>query len=148
MIGIVIVSHGALAEGMLDTCRLFFPDGLPQVKALGLMQEDSAEEFERRIEEAVQEADTGEGVLVMCDLLGGTPANCSRRIMLRQNREEIQFVAGFNLAMLLEALGSRFSAEHIREIDISELLLAGNQGIVSLNQQMAQKNTEEEDFFD
>ena len=138
-----------MAEGVLDTCGLFFPDGLPQTKALGLGQDDSAEEFEEKIEQAIKEVDTGNGVLVLCDLLGGTPANCSRRIAMRLEREDVQFVAGFNLAVVLDALGARFTAEHISEIDISQLIETGNQGIVSLNQQLAQENINtEEDFFD
>lgn len=147
MIGLILISHGTMAEGVLDTCRLFFPDGIPQAEALGLEQEDSAEEFEKKIQNAVEKADSGNGVLVLCDLLGGTPANCCRRIAMKTEGKEIQFIAGFNLAVVLEVLGARYTAQNIQELDISQLLETGHQGMVSLNQQLEETEENTEDSF-
>lgn len=148
MVGLVLASHGEMAKGVLDTCALFFPYGISQVKALGLKQEDSVEEFEQRLLDAIREVDTGDGVLVLCDLLGGTPANCSRRIAMRTMDETIQFIAGFNLPMVLEILGARFGAERISQMETERFLEAGTQGIVSLNRQLEREDGgTEDDFF-
>ncbi|MBR6958308.1 MAG: PTS mannose transporter subunit IIA, partial [Erysipelotrichaceae bacterium] len=69
------MSHGRMAEGMLDSSKLFFGDDIPQIKALCLMASDNPEEFDEKIRAAVEEIDDGQGVIAMCDLLGGTPCN-------------------------------------------------------------------------
>ena len=64
MKGILLISHGPLAEGMLKTAEIFFGENIPQMKAVVLNTQDDPEDFRGRLQEAVKEVDTGEGVLV------------------------------------------------------------------------------------
>ncbi|MGI6509021.1 MAG: PTS sugar transporter subunit IIA [Erysipelotrichaceae bacterium] len=134
MIGILLMSHGKMAEGMLDASKLFFGDDVPNIKALTLKPEDNPEEFDVRIKEAVAEIDDGSGVIAMVDMLGGTPSNRSMFVL----NDRMQVITGMNLTMLLELLGRRLSAEDIDEIDIDGLMEIGRTGIVSLNKLMAE----------
>ncbi len=134
MIGILLMSHGKMAEGMLDSSKLFFGEDIPQVKALCLEPSDNPEDFDERIREAVAEIDDGAGVIAMCDLLGGTPCNRSAFVL----NDRLQVITGMNFTMLLELLGKRLAAEDINDIDINELMETGKQGIVSLNEYFKQ----------
>ena len=74
------MSHGKLAEGMLDSCKLMFGDELSQVYAITLNALDDPEEFKKLIFGCATLLDDGQGVLAFCDLFGGTPSNQSMRI--------------------------------------------------------------------
>ncbi|HPW53292.1 MAG TPA: PTS sugar transporter subunit IIA [Erysipelotrichaceae bacterium] len=132
MIGVLLMSHGRMAEGMLDACKLFFGDDVPNIKALSLLPQDNPEEFDERIREAVAEIDDGSGVVAMVDLLGGTPSNRSMFVL----NDRLQVITGMNLTILLELMGRRLSAEDISEINIDELVQTGQNGIMSLNKLM------------
>lgn len=129
MIGIVLLSHGKLAEGMLDSCRLFFGDDLPQITYRCLDSSISPEQFDTEIDHAVNEVDDGCGCLVLCDLFGGTPSN---RCVYKFNART-QIISGFNFAVLLEFLGIRDTLEDISQLDVHSLIETGKSGIVSLN---------------
>lgn len=130
MVGILLMSHGKMAEGMLDSSKLFFGDDIPQVKALCLMASDNPEDFDERIKEALAEIDDGQGVIAMCDLLGGTP--CNRSAMVLNDR--VQVITGMNFSILLELLGKRMTVNDISELNIGELVQVGKDGIISLNE--------------
>lgn len=130
MVGILLMSHGRMAEGMLDSSKLFFGDDIPQIKALCLMASDNPEEFDEKIRAAVEEIDDGQGVIAMCDLLGGTPCNRSALVL----NDRLQVITGMNFSILLELLGRRMSVNDISEIDIPELIQVGKDGIISLNE--------------
>lgn len=105
MISILIVSHGKLAEGMLDAMSMITG---PQenVASLGLQESDSPEELMDRIKESINQMDHSEGVLIMVDLYGATPFNSSWRFYM-ENDIEIEIITGFNLPMLVEIVINR-----------------------------------------
>ena len=146
MIGILLMSHGRMAEGMLDSSTLFFGDDIPQLKALCLMPGDNPEDFDERIKSAIAEIDDGSGVIGMCDMLGGTPSN--RSVLCMNDR--FQVITGMNFTMLLELLGRRMSADDLNDIDINELMEIGRTGIVNLNSYSLQfaSDDDEDDMFE
>ena len=95
------------------------------LKGLGFGEE----EFDKKIQLAISEVDSGDGVLILCDLLGCTP--CNRCAYLLNNR--IQVIAGVNLSILLEFLATRDSLKDISELDVEALIFVGTNGLVSLN---------------
>ena len=125
MQGIVIISHGGMAEGMLDSAKMFFGE-LEQVTACSLQPADSPEEFDVRLEAAIAQVNSGEGVIVLADLLGGPAALRSGGAA----SDDVQIITGMNLTMFLELLGLRLGGE----VQVQSLIEAGQNGIVSLNQ--------------
>lgn len=129
MIGIVLISHGKMADGMLDSCKLFFGEEISQILSVCLLPENSPEDFDKKIELAISKVDSGDGVLILCDLLGGTPCNRCAYIL----NDRIQVIAGVNLSILLEFLATRDSLKDISELDVETLIFVGANGVVSLN---------------
>ena len=123
MKGILLISHGPLAEGMLKTAEIFFGENIPQMKAVVLNTQDDPEDFRTRLQEAVKEVDTGEGVLVFADLLGGTPCNQSAFVL----NEQVTVLTGMNLPMVMECLGMRMGGE----ISMETLEETARNGIVN-----------------
>ena len=128
MKGIVITSHGPMAQGILETSKLFFGEQ-PQIKACCLSAEDNPDDFVNVLKDAVKEVDTGDGVIVFCDMLFGSPCNCMARIIAEDmESDKVQVITGVNLAMILQIL----SVREANDVDVAELLKAGNAGIAAL----------------
>ena len=130
MKGIIIASHGNMADGILNTSKLFFGEQ-PQIKALCLQPNDNPEAFIDVLKEGIKEVDTGDGVIVFCDMLFGSPCNCMTRILAEDfENPKLDVICGVNLPMILQILAVRENSE----CSIKELLDAGNQGIVDLRE--------------
>ncbi len=94
-----MVSHGDMAEGMIDAARMIVGE-MEGVATVSLKESDAVEDLLSRIETAVDEVDQGEGVLILVDAFGASPFNASARLAM--NRKDVEVVSGMNLPMLLE----------------------------------------------
>ena len=141
MIGVLVLSHGELANGMLDSIKLFFGDDIPQLKAECLHADDSINDFDIRIKDAVNELDDGHGVVILCDIFGGTPNNRCTLIL----NERIKVISGINFSLLMELLGSRLSIEDISELNINELIEVSKNGMVYLNDALTKAMKSQDD---
>jgi len=135
MLGIVLISHGQMADGMIDSARMFFGEtGMTQVVSVSLFPEESPEMFDVKLTAAIEEADSGDGVVILADLLGGTP--CNRAVY--KCVEGIQVITGMNLPLFVELLGLRMGGN---DVDIKSLISTASNGIVSLNQLLEDNNS-------
>ena len=106
MIGLVLVSHGKLAEGLIDAMQMITGEQ-KAVRAIGLLETEDVEGLMDKILQAVNEVDSGEGVLIMVDLFGASPFNASARLALTFPDRLLEVVTGVNLAMLVELVVQR-----------------------------------------
>lgn len=113
MISILVAAHGGLAQSLVDTVRIFVGD-TPQLEAVDLAPEAGPDSFIDDLRERAEQMDDGDGVLVLADLFGGTPANSAWRLMSEQTKWAV--VAGVNLTMLLEATMNRERAKDSHEL--------------------------------
>ncbi len=99
MVGLVVASHGRLAEELIATARQIVGE-LTQVASCSVDTSASPEDIRLQLRNAVKQVDTGDGVIVFADLIGGSP--CTQSLSLcRVNRMEV--LTGVNLPMLLKA---------------------------------------------
>ena len=137
MKGIVQISHGDVAKGMAQASTMFFGDPIDQLTYCGLQPDDGPDEFGKRIGEAIAKVDTGEGVLVLTDLFGGTPSNQA----IQHLGDGVDLIAGMNFPLLLELLGARLAGE----VDVDTLLERGRSGIVDIKAALAKMMDEDDD---
>ncbi len=98
MIGLVLVTHGALAdEFKLALEHVVGPQ--EQCETIAIGPEDNAEIRREDILAAIDRADSGDGVIILTDMFGGTPSNLAISVM--QNRN-VEVIAGVNLPMLVK----------------------------------------------
>jgi mannose PTS system EIIA component len=105
LISIIVVSHGAFAEGLVDAMQMI-TGPQEQVAALGLKESEAPEDLIDRIRETADALDDGSGVLIMVDLYGASPFNSSSRLFMEGGRQ-IEVVTGVNLPMLVEIVLGR-----------------------------------------
>ncbi len=107
MIGLVIVTHGRIAQELLATAQSILGPS-KQVYAVGIERSQGPDDIRLQIAEAISAARGDGGCLVLTDLFGGTPTNlCSSFIC----SGKVEIVSGVNLPMVIKCLGLRASAE-------------------------------------
>lgn len=101
MVSILIIGHGNFATGTLSATRLVA--GAPKnVYALDFSEGMSLEELKEKMKAALMSIDTRE-ILVMADLVGGTPFRTAVELKMNLPEKEIRIVAGVNMPALMEA---------------------------------------------
>lgn len=103
MIGIVIVAHGGLAQEYLAAVE-HVVGKQPGMKSIAIGPEDDRAVKQAEICNAADEVDTGQGVVIVTDMFGGSPSNLSLRACSPENR---RIVYGANLPMLIKLAKSR-----------------------------------------
>lgn len=129
MVGIIVMTHGTLSEGIVDAAELI-TGPVTQVETLSLRREDNVNDLNAAFLAALDRVDTGDGVLVLADLLGGSPCNVAS-MNLRERSYRV--LSGVNLPMFIEALSSRDSAGSAEELQAA-CREAGAQGVKNINQ--------------
>lgn len=110
MVGLVVASHGRLADELVATAEQIVGK-LPAVATCNIEPGSSVEDLRAKMRQAVAAVDQGEGVIVMADLFGGTP--CKESLMMCSERcqaGKIEVLAGVNLPMILKANSLRGEA--------------------------------------
>ena len=134
MVGIVVVSHGLMAEGMLDAARMIVGEQ-ERLVSVTLREADGIESLTERVAAAVEQVDAGDGVLVLVDVFGASPFNASARVAMQRSKVEV--LTGMSLPMLLEL------AVQCEGQDLSALTQvardAGTSGIRTLSETLAKK---------
>ena len=99
MIGVIVVSHGALATELLRATEHVVGEPLAQAEAVAIGPDDDPAERRRDIFAAVERVDSGEGVIVLTDMFGGTPSNIALSFL---DEHRVEVVTGVNLPMLIK----------------------------------------------
>jgi len=103
MIGLVLVTHGGLAREFLAAMEhIVGPQ--EQVGVISIGPDDDMDQRRADILTAVEDVETGSGVILLTDMFGGTPSNLA--ISLLDNKK-VEVVAGLNLPMLIKLASVR-----------------------------------------
>ncbi|MCX8144720.1 MAG: PTS fructose transporter subunit IIA [Azovibrio sp.] len=104
MIGILLVTHGTLGEALLQNVCHVLNKRPPLLMQLGVAAQDDPLDILPLARRMVEQVDAGEGVLIMTDIYGATPANVVLKLL---EPGRIEAVTGVSLPMLLRALTYR-----------------------------------------
>jgi len=98
MTNAILISHGPLAESLLDTAKLI-AGTIEGVSALSVGAGMGIDDIREMLSTEIDTMDSGDGVIVFTDMLGGTPTNVALTLMSEKN---IEVVAGVNLPLLMK----------------------------------------------
>lgn len=131
MMKLLLVSHGSLAQAMLESAEMICG---PQedIQALGLFPGDSPDALKESIKETLDQWN-GQDILVLTDIRSGTPFNTVASLM---QSYPFRHISGVNLALLIEALMDRddMCADEVA----NELMAVCSQTILDVNRLMEQ----------
>lgn len=106
MVGLVVATHGQLAEELLRTAAGIVGP-LERCQAISIGADVSMEDARARLGEAIRLVDDGQGVLVLTDMFGGTPANLALTFL----DDKLEVITGVNLPMILRLATSRAASD-------------------------------------
>ncbi len=111
MVGILIVSHGRLADALISSVQSLV-GSLEKIRGVSIWSKDREEEVKDRIQKKMTEVDDGDGVVILTDILGGTPTNLSLSFL---ENKKVEVVTGVNMPMLL-TLSSYREGRSLKEV--------------------------------
>lgn len=123
---ILLITHDGIGAALLDTAG-YMLGALPEgVEALAVDSDAATEELDREAGDMLRRLDRGDGVLILTDLVGSTPANLADRLAAGSR---VQVVAGLNLPMLVKVI----NYGHLPPDELAaKALEGGRDGILSI----------------
>jgi PTS system ascorbate-specific IIA component len=124
MVGILIISHGSLGDSLVHCANHVMGYKAPHLLDLRINTQDSPDVAEERARTLIEQLDSGDGVLMLCDICGATPCNIATRLVVPG---KVECVAGVNLPMLVRVLTYRNAPLPV----VTEKALDGGRGGVT-----------------
>src|ERR1700735_3661984 len=125
MIGMILVTHGRLAEELRSAMEHVV--GVQRgVATICINADDDVEQRRLEIRQRIEELDSGDGVVIITDMFGGTPSNLAISMMDRPN---VDVIAGANLPMLVKLAKIRSRQTLVETVGCAEA--AGRKYIAS-----------------
>lgn len=112
MIGILLVTHGRLAEELRAAALTIQPEIAPIV-AVALEWSEIGDDARERIAAGLAEADRGDGAVILTDMFGGTPTNLTLSFL---KKDRVEIVTGVNLPMVLKCASLQASGKPVGEV--------------------------------
>jgi PTS system mannose-specific IIA component len=127
VIGVLLISHGAIGETLLASAEAILGKKQAQVGTLGVSRSDDPDKVLARARGLAAQLDSGAGLLVLTDMFGATPCNVAARL-LADGR--IEGVSGVSLPMLVRVLSGRNGS---LPAAVQRALSGGAEGVVHMN---------------
>ncbi len=96
--GVVVVTHGQLAVELVNAAEMIVGE-IPHFTAVSIGWHDDVDHARAAIAEAVQQSQGSDGVLILTDMFGGTPANLGMTFL---ESDSVEVITGVNLPMLIK----------------------------------------------
>ncbi len=103
MTGLVVVAHFNLGREMVAATELIMGKQ-EQFVAVDIFPDDQVEKIKEKVVAAIKNTNTGDGVIILTDMFGGTPSNISLSFL---EEDKVEVVAGVNLPMLIKLVSYR-----------------------------------------
>ncbi|GAB1410811.1 PTS sugar transporter subunit IIA [Desulfovibrionales bacterium] len=132
MIGVIVITHGQFGQYLLEAAQIILG---PQEQHAHIAIEGSTDvaELIAQLKTTVQRLDSGNGVVILTDMFGGTPSNISLSLL---QTDKVDVLTGVNLPMLLRIFGMR--ATSLPQL-VEEAKKAAIQGIVAAGEVLSRK---------
>ncbi len=128
MIGIVVVAHGQFARELLLTTE-FIVGKKPYIASVMTDPKQPVTVLREKVSNAIKKVDSGDGILILTDMFGGTPSNISLSFL---DEGKIEVLAGVNLPMLIKLASMDTNmpikglANMIKDYGRKNIILAGD----------------------
>ena len=114
MVGVLVATHGRLADEFLNSAAMLVGEG-EQLESVCVLPGQSPDDFRDQVEEKLARLDSGEGVVALVDITGGTPNNTIYRVKMEKNLN-VRIVTGVNLPMVMFSVLDRFDGMTMDEL--------------------------------
>lgn len=99
MFGILVVTHGNLADELVKAARMIIGEDFNGIEAISIGWNDEVGMARKAILQGIEKVSEGYGVLILTDMFGGTPTNLSLSFL---EADKVEIITGVNLPMLIK----------------------------------------------
>lgn len=131
MVGIIAISHGSYAEALINSVEMIYGKQ-EKIRTICLERDKSIESLKEKIDRTIKELNVEE-ILIIVDLLGGTPYNAACLFM---DRENVNVITGMNMPMILEIIP--YMVEDLGKIS-SLAEQSGQSGVINIRERYNNK---------
>ncbi|MFQ0992227.1 PTS sugar transporter subunit IIA [Gilliamella apicola] len=101
---IILASHGPFAQGALE-CAQMLMGQQQDIKVISVLVDSNIDNLRQQMSESYQSLNKGDGVIILVDIMGGTPCNLASELLIQHG--DVLLFSGFNIPVLLEVLNNR-----------------------------------------
>jgi len=114
MVGVLIVTHGKLAQELLETTKIIVGKSVEHIIPISVDWNDDMADIQKTIASSISKIDKGNGILILTDMFGGTPSNISLSFL----SENVEIITGVNLPMLIKIVnvGDRYNLKELAHL--------------------------------
>ena len=114
MVGILVVTHGRLAQELLETTKIIVGKSIDHIVPISVGWNDDMADVQKIISTTIARVDQGDGVLILTDMFGGTPSNISLSFL----SDRVEIITGVNLPMLIKIMnvGDRYKLKELAQL--------------------------------
>lgn len=105
-IPIILASHGPFAQGALECAQMLMGEQ-QNIDVISVLIDSNVDNLRQQMHDSYHQLNSGKGVIILVDILGGTPCNLAGELLL--NYDDVLLFCGFNIPVLLEVLNNRES---------------------------------------
>src|ERR1700693_1388064 len=127
MVGILLLTHAPLGQAFVAAATHVFRTKPERLEAIDMVADQNPAEIQHLADLAIARLNDGSGVLVITDIMGGTPSNCTGSLCAIP---DVQVIAGVSLPMLLRAITYR---EDTLDVVVEMALAGGHNGAVRVD---------------
>lgn len=120
MVGILLLTHAPLGKAFVEAATHVFRARPELIESIDVTADQDTAEVRKMAKAAIARINDGSGVLVITDVMGGTPSNCTLQLCMPG---QVEVIAGISLPMLLRAITYRNDTLDV----VVEMALAGGQ---------------------
>ncbi len=135
MVGLILFGHDGLAQVFLKVLTTIVGPQ-EQVLAVDVATTASCEDVNHELDQAIKTVDSGDGVIILADLFGGSPANFS---LARLVPGKLEVISGLNLAMLLKMVDLRTHSLSDPAVMARAIAREGRENIVLASEVLVQQ---------
>ncbi len=141
MTGIIVTGHGSYATGITSGLKLLA--GEPEhYQAVDFLPEDSTDSLEEKLREAIRKLEECDKILILADLVGGSPFNVSLRLKL-SGEWDMEVIGGCNLPVVLDSYMARIMEEDVNKLAASSAQVGRDQLVHYIPQESDDDDYEE-----
>jgi len=104
MTGILLVTHANLGNALIETVEFILGKSQDNLSFVSINIQENTDSLRKKIKKGISKVKTDNGVIILTDMFGGTPANLSYSFL---EEGQIEVISGVNLPILLKAVTSR-----------------------------------------
>ncbi|MCD6056101.1 MAG: sugar transporter subunit [Gammaproteobacteria bacterium] len=129
-VGVLLITHKKVGKALVDILKTTFEGRLPlTVATLMVSYRSDPDQLSLKLAKQISRMDTGDGVLILTDMLGATPCNVAKRVI---TPSKIAVIAGLNLPMLIHVMN--YPALSLMEL-AEKALSGGKEGVCGCTHQ-------------